>query len=445
MNNILIIGAGRSANALIQYILDESKKHNWFVTVADADHEAAAKKVAGHPNGRATWLDALKVNDRRELIGRSDMVISLLPAHLHLEVAQDCLKLKKHLITASYISKQMYALGDEARDRALIFMGEMGLDPGIDHMSGKQKIDNVKAKGGRLKSFKSFTGGLVAPESDNNPWNYKFSWNPRNVILAGQGTAQYVEDDKLRYVPYNRIFSQTIPVQIPGMGEYEAYVNRDSLLYRDLYDLGPISQLMRGTLRAKGFCRAWNSLVQIGLTDGSFPILDSEEITYHELIDAYVGNIAGSSVKEKVSTLIGETVDSDVIKKLEWLGLFSKRKIRLKNATPALILENLLLEKWLLEPKDKDMVIMQHELEYELARKNHRLTSTLVMKGENSELTAMSKLVGLPMGIFAKLVMLGKINSIGVNIPIMKEVYDPVLDELKDYGVVFTEKEEIIR
>ncbi len=445
MNNILIIGAGRSSNALIQYILEESKKHNWFVTVADADHEVAAKKVGGHPNGRATWLDALKVNDRRELIGRSDMVISLLPAHLHLEVAQDCLKLKKHLITASYISKQMYALGDEARDRALIFMGEMGLDPGIDHMSGKQKIDNVKAKGGRLKSFKSFTGGLVAPESDTNPWNYKFSWNPRNVVLAGQGTAQFVEDDKLRYVPYNRIFAQTMPVHIPGVGEYEAYVNRDSLLYRDLYDLGPISQLLRGTLRAKGFCRAWNALVQIGLTDGSFPILDSEEITYHELIDAYVGNVVGSSVKEKVSTLIGESLDSDVMKKLEWLGLFSKRKIRLKNATPALILENLLLEKWHLEPTDKDMVIMQHELEYELARKNYRLTSTLVMKGENSEVTAMAKLVGLPLGIFAKLVMLGKINSIGVNIPIMKEVYEPVLDELKDYGVIFKEKEEIIK
>ena len=447
MNNILIIGAGRSANALINYVLEQAKTYNWFVTVADADHELAARKVAGHPNGRGTWLDATKVNDRRELIARADVVVSLLPAHLHLELAHDCLKLKKHLITASYISKQLYALGDEARERALIFMGEMGLDPGIDHMSGKQKIDEIKAKGGRLKSFKSYTGGLVAPENDDNPWHYKFSWNPRNVVLAGQGTAQYLEDGKLKYVPYNRIFSQATPVIIPGVeGEYEMYVNRDSLLYRDLYDLGPINNLIRGTLRYKGFSKAWDALVKLGLTDGSFPIFDSEEITYHELMDSYVSNNAvGSSVKEKVAHMIGEAVDSDVMKKLEWLGLFSKKKIRMKSATPALILENLLLEKWKLKDNEKDMVIMQHEFEYEINRQNRRLTSTLVMRGTDGNNTAMSRLVGLPIGIFVKQVMLGKINSIGVNIPVNKEVYEPVLEELKDYGVVFTEKDEAIR
>ncbi len=446
MNNILIIGAGRSSSALIDYVLTEAKTYNWHVTVADADHEAAAKRVGDHPNGRATWLDALKVNDRRELIARADVVVSLLPAHLHLEVAQDCLKLKKHLITASYISKQLYALGDEARERALIFMGEMGLDPGIDHMSGKQKIDQIKAKGGRLKSFKSFTGGLVSPESDNNPWHYKFSWNPRNVVLAGQGTAQYLEDGRLKYVPYNRIFEEAQPLEVQGMGEYEAYVNRDSLLYRDLYDLGPINNLVRGTIRHKGFCRSWNALVKIGLTDGSFPILDSEEITYHELLDAYVSNsLVGGNLKEKIAHLIGESVDSDVIRNLEWLGLFTKKKIRMRSATPALIIENLLLEKWKLQKDDKDMVIMQHELEYELARKNYRVVSTLVMKGTNGEHTAMSRLVGLPLGIFVKHVMLGKINSIGVNIPVMKEVYEPVLKELEDYGVVFKETEKQIK
>lgn len=446
MNNILIIGAGRSSTALIKYVLEQAKNYNWFVTIADADHEAAAKKVAGHPQGRATWLDATKVNDRRELIQRADVVVSLLPAHLHLEVAQDCLKLKKHLITASYISKQMYALGDEARERALIFMGEMGLDPGIDHMSGKQKIDQIKAKGGRLKSFRSYTGGLVAPESDDNPWHYKFSWNPRNVVLAGQGTAQYLEDGKLRYVPYNRIFAQTRTIDVPNMGEYEVYVNRDSLLYRELYDLGPIPNLLRGTIRHKGFCKAWDALVKIGLTDGSFPILDSEDITYHELLDAYVANSApGSSVKEKVANLIGEPVDGETIKKLDWLGLFSKKKIRMRSAAPSLILENLLLEKWKLQDGEKDMVIMQHELEYELARKNYKLTSTMVMTGDDSYSTAMSKLVGLPIGIFVKHVMLGNINSIGVNIPVMKEVYEPVLEELKEYGVVFHEKEELIK
>ena len=446
MNSILIIGAGRSSTALINYVLEQAKKYNWSVTVADSDLEAAKHRVNGHSHGRATWLDALKVNDRRDVIARADVVVSLLPAHLHLEVAQDCLKLKKHLITASYISKQLYALGDEARERALIFMGEMGLDPGIDHMSGKQKIDQIKAKGGRLKSFRSYTGGLVAPESDDNPWHYKFSWSPRNVVLAGQGTAQYLEDGKLKYIPYNRIFSEPRLVNVPEMGEYEAYANRDSLLYRDLYDLGPIPNLLRGTLRHKGYCKSWDALVKIGLTDPSFPILDSEEITYHELIDAYVSNTqVGGSVKDKVAHLIGEDPNSEVIQKLEWLGLFSKRKIRLKSATPALILESLLLEKWKLLDGEKDMVIMQHELEYELARKNYKLTSTMVMKGDGNEQTAMAKLVGLPIGIFVKHVMLGNINSIGVNIPVMKEVYDPVLEELKEYGVIFKEKEILLK
>ena len=314
-------------------------------------------------------------------------------------------------------------------------------------MSGKQKIDEIKAKGGRLKAFRSSTGGLVAPENDDNPWHYKFSWNPRNVVLAGHGTAQYLEDGKLKYVPYNRLFSIAKPIIIPGVeGEFETYINRDSLLYRELYDLGPIPNLIRGTIRYKGFSKAWDALVQIGLTDSSFPILDSEDITYHELIDAYVSSsVQTGSVKEKVAHLIGETVDSDVIKKLEWLGLFSKKKIRMKSATPALILENLLLEKWKLQDNEKDMVIMQHELDYEIARQNRRLTSTLVMYGTDGNNTAMSRLVGLPIGIFVKQVMLGKINSIGVNIPVSKEVYEPVLEELKDYGVIFKEKDVILK
>jgi saccharopine dehydrogenase (NADP+, L-glutamate forming) len=201
MNNILIIGAGRSASALINYVLSKAKEYQWFVTVADADPKLAESKVKDHPNGRAAWLDVMKVNDRREMITRADVVVSLLPAHLHLEVAHDCIKLNKHLITASYVSKEMYRLGDEARDRELIFMGEMGLDPGIDHMSAMQKINEIKEAGGKLTAFRSYTGGLIAPESDDNPWHYKFTWNPRNVVLAGQGTAQYLENGKFRFIP----------------------------------------------------------------------------------------------------------------------------------------------------------------------------------------------------------------------------------------------------
>ena len=343
MNNILIIGAGRSASALIKYVLNKGKEKGWFITVADNNVELAKEKVEGHSNGRAAWLDVMKVNDRRELIERSDVVVSLLPAHLHIEVAHDCIRLKKHLITASYVSKEMYRLGDAARDRELIFMGEMGLDPGIDHMSAKQKIDEIKEKGGKLTSFRSYTGGLIAPESDDNPWHYKFTWNPRNVVLAGQGTAQYLEGGKYKYIPYSRLFKQYKVVDIPGMGEYEMYANRDSLLYKDVYGLNNIPNLIRGTLRHRGFCDAWNALLQIGLTNASFPIDGSEKLTYHEFLEAFLTDEKGNSVKSRIANMIGEDPNSEVMDKLDWLGLFSKKKINLPQATPALILEHLLL------------------------------------------------------------------------------------------------------
>lgn len=443
MNNILIIGAGRSSIALINYVLTKAKENNWSVTVADADPKLAQEKIGMHSNGRAAWLDVTKVNDRRDLIGRADVVVSLLPAHLHIEVGLDCIRLKKHLITASYVSKEMYQLGDDARDRGLIFMGEMGLDPGIDHMSAMQKINEIKDAGGKLTAFRSYTGGLIAPEClKGNPWKYKFTWNPRNVVLAGQGTAQYLEEGKFKYIPYNRLFEEYRTVKVPGFKEpFEVYANRDSLLYREVYGLADIPNILRGTMRYKGFCEAWNALVKIGLTDGSYPILNSGELTYHELMEAYVGPSNGLSVKDRIAELIEESPFSPVMKKLDWLGLFRKKRLNLENATPALILEHLLLDKWKLKKNDKDMIVMQHEFEYELEGKKKQLNSTLVMRGEDSKDTAMARLVGLPMGIFVKLVMEEKIVSRGVNIPVMQEVYNPVLEELKEYGVEFTEEE----
>lgn len=442
MKNVLIIGAGRSATALIGYILNEAPKHNFLVTVGDADIELARRKVKDHTHGRAIWLDASKPNDRREVIARHDVIVSLLPPQMHLEVAQDCIALGKHMVTASYVSKQVFRLGDEARQRALVFMNELGLDPGIDHMSAMQRIHQIKNNGGKINAFYSYTGGLVAPESDDNPWHYKFSWNPRNVVLAGQGTAQFLEDSKLKYIPYRRLFRQYRNVEIPGMGEWEVYANRDSLMYKEAYGLQNIRTMFRGTIRHKGFCDAWNALVRIGLTDATFPIVDSDKLTYHDLMEAFLGiSQHAGSVKDRVAKMIETDPDSDIMQKLEWLGLFSKRRIKLQNATPALILENLLLEKWALQPNDKDMVIMQHVFEYEQQRKRRKMTSTLVMKGTNSEETAMSRLVGLPLGIFVKLLMMGKISTTGVNIPTMPEVYEPVMAELEDYGVKFMEED----
>lgn len=448
MNNILILGAGRSANACIQYVLKNAQTHNWSVVVADADLETATKKVGKHPSGRAVYLDAAKAEERQGLISRADVVISLLPPHMHVEVAYDCIRLKKHLITASYVSKDIYKLSDEFRNNELIFMGEMGLDPGIDHMSAMQKIDEIKAKGGKITAFSSNAGGLVVLEHlVKNPWRYKFTWNPRNVVKAGQGTAQYLENGKFKYIPYNRLFKEYKLIEIPGYDEpFEVYANRDSLLYREAYGLDDIPSLSRGTIRYRGFCDAWNALIQIGLTDGTYPIMDSNKITYHELMEAFLSKPGkpGASVKERVAEMLGESEFSPVMKKLDWLGLFSKKKISTENATPALILEDLLLEKWKLAPKDKDIIIMQHEFEYELGGKKHKLTSTMELKGVDSEDTAMSRLVGLPLGIFAKFLMTNKIQTTGVNIPVRKEIYEPVLEELKEFGVIFHEQEQVL-
>ncbi len=434
---ILIIGAGRSSNALIKYALRQSEQFGWHVTVADADPAAAAAKVNDHPRGKAVWLDVSKVNDRRELIERADIVVSLLPAHLHLEVAQDCIRLKKHLVTASYVSQELYRLGDEARNRELIFMGEMGLDPGIDHMTAMQRINAIRETGATITAFRSFTGGLVAPESNNNPWGYKFTWNPRNVVLAGQGTAQYLQDGKLKFLPYQRLFRTIWDIEVPELGKFEAYANRDSLLYREQYGLDDIPTILRGTLRYPGFAESWAALVRIGLTNADFPILDSEKITYHELMEALAPSGPGS-VKDRIAQMLKLESNGEVMNRLVWLGLFRKKRIKLRDATPALILEKLLLDKWQLGAKDKDLIVMQHQIDYELDGKKYRDVSNLTMKGKNAEDTAMSRLVGLPMGIFVRLISEGRIKATGVHIPTMKEVYEPVLEEMKEYGMELT-------
>lgn len=444
MKNILLIGAGRSATVLIKYLLDNAAENEWFITVADADPQLAQQKIGTHPNGRAAWLDVQKTNDRRDLIARHDVVISLLPVYLHMDVAHDCITLRKHLVTASYVTKEMYRLGDEAKSLDLVFMGEMGLDPGIDHMSAVQKIDEIKAKGGKITAFRSYTGGLVAPENDDNPWRYKISWNPRNVVLAGQGTAQYLEDGKHKYIPYNRLFTSYEQVDIQGVGALEMYPNRDSLLYREAYGIAETQNVIRGTLRHIGFCDAWNAIRKIGLTDNSYPIMDSDTMTYHELMEAYVWKSTVGSVKDRIANLVGTTPDSDIMHKLEFLGLFSKKKIKMPNASPAQILESLLVEKMTLLEKEKDMVIMQHEFDYTLHRQKRRLTSTMLLKGDDATHTAMAKTVGLPVGIFVKLMLQGKVGASGVNIPTSKQVYEPVLEELKQFGVFFKEKDEVL-
>jgi len=441
MNQILIIGSGRSSSAMIRYVLNEAEKNNWFVMVADADLKAAKAQVKGYKNARPVWLDVTKNNDRKDLISRTNVVVSLLPAHLHLEVAHDCIKFQKPYITSSYVSREMYRLGDEARDRELIFTGEQGLDPGLEHIAAKKRIDAIKAKGGKLTAFRSYGGGLVQPEYlKDNPWKFKFTWNPRNLVLMGQGTAQHLENGKKKYIPYNRLFKSWKMVNIEGVGEFEAYPNRDSLLYKDLYDLKNVPNILRGTLRYPGFCDGWNALIQIGLTDGSYPILDSEKMSFHEWMEAYLEEEPGSSVKERMANKLGISPFSKIMKQLEWLGLFSKRRIKFPRATPALLLETILLEKWQLKPGDKDLVLMQHEYDYTLNGEQKTLISTMQLSGSQKNDTALSKVVGLPIAIMLKKLMHGEIKEMGMDTPLKKEVYEDILEELEGFGIVFVDR-----
>ena len=440
MQNILVIGAGRSASSLINYLLTHSVKENWNVTVADMSLDLVKQKTAGHSNARAIQFDINNDSQREEEIKRADIVISMLPASMHMNVAKDCVKFKKHLATASYVSKEMKELDSEAKAAGIILMNEIGLDPGIDHASAMKVIDHIHEQGGELTSFQSFCGGLVAPECNDNPWGYKFSWNPRNVVLAGQGTAQFIEDGQYKYIPYNRLFTQICPVEMEGYGKFEAYANRDSLSYRKIYNLEKIPTMLRGTLRMPGYCKAWNVFVKLGLTDDSYKMEASDTLTYKQLLEAFLP-LGKQSVKEKLIAFMGNEMDAETLSKIEWLGVFEDRKIRLKDATPAQILQDLLEEKWLLKENDKDMIVMQHEFEYSLKGQNKKIISSLVVKGEDQTYTAMAKTVGLPLAISAKLILQGKIKARGVTIPTTKEIYEPVLAELETLGVKFEEKE----
>lgn len=439
MKHILIIGAGRSSTALINYLIKTAEEQAWKVTVADSDIDIAKAKTAHSDVAEGVELDVNDEAIRQDLIRDKDIVVSLLPAFLHPIVAKDCLLFSKHLVTASYLNEEIRNMEAEAISKGLLFMGEMGLDPGIDHMSAMKTIHEIKESGGELSAFYSYTGGLIAPESDDNPWSYKFTWNPRNVVLAGQGTAQYLNKGKIKYIPYNRLFSERKVIQVPELGPYDVYANRDSLPYRTLYGLDDIPTILRGTIRANGYCDAWNTLVRIGLTDDSFDLDLSTIKTYGQLVESF---ILGSypDVKTGVANFLGLSVDDEIIRKLEWTELFSDRPIRLKKATPAQALEDLLLDKWALKKEDKDMIIMQHQFEYELDGAKKKIVSSMVTKGEDAVNTSMAKTVGLPVAILVKLILQGKVTLTGVHIPVMSEVYNPVLDELKDYGIDFIDE-----
>lgn len=442
MKTILILGAGRSSSALISYLLQQAAVNSWNVVIGDVSEAAALQRLGGSARGRGVSFDVNKDEESRSIIQSADIVVSLLPAHLHIVVAKHCLALSKSLLTASYVSNEMQELHEEAKSKNILLLNECGLDPGIDHMSAMQVIDKIKAQGGTMLSFDSFTGGLISPDTDpENPWRYKFTWNPRNVVMAGQGTARFLQQGQFKYIPYHQLFKRVTPVTVPGYGEYEGYANRDSLKYLTTYGLAGIQSMLRGTLRNKGYCSAWDVLVQLGCCDDSFMMEGLERMTHRDFINAFLNYDSQLMVEEKLCIGFKVLPNGTEMQRLRWSGFFDRELIGIKEGTPAQVLEHILNKKWKLKPDDKDLVVMWHRFVYTIEGKKKEIQASLVSTGDDSSYTAMAKTVGLPLGIATKLLLQGKISSRGVVIPVVKELYDPILKELSETGIALTEIE----
>lgn len=442
MKMILVLGAGRSASSLIDYLINECKSNGWNLRVGDYALPLAKEKCNGAEVAEAFQFDILNEQQRAEEIKKADIVISMLPANFHPIVAELCVEYGVHMLTASYVSKEMKALDEKAKQKGVFLLNECGLDPGIDHMSAMQVIDKIRDEGHELTAFESFTGGLLAPDTDDdNPWQYKFTWNPRNVVLAGQGVVKFIQEGKYKYIPYQKLFRRTEQVHIPGYGYFEGYANRDSLKYLDVYNLRGISTIYRGTFRRPGFCRTWDIFVQLGATDDTYELEGVDKMTHREFINSFLSYNPNDSIELKLAHYLGLDLDGPEMHRMRWVGMFDNELVGLDKGTPAQILEHILKKKWTLDPEDKDMIVMWHKFEYLEKGQKREIHSTLVATGDDSVNTAMSKTVGLPIGIAAKLLLKGEINETGVHIPIKKEIYTPILNELEMLGFEMSEKQ----
>jgi saccharopine dehydrogenase (NADP+, L-glutamate forming) len=421
MKNILLFGAGKSATFLIDYLGHEIQKYNWEITIVDSNLELIQSKIKGIGHAHAVAINIENEVQRRPLIQNADLVISLLPPSLHFLIGRDCVKFKKNLLTASYTDEQVKKLESEIKENNLFFLYEMGLDPGIDHMSVMQLITKIRAEGGRIKSFKSHTGGLVAPQSDDNPWHYKISWNPKNVVMAGSSGAIFKENGAIKEVSYQDLFSECKQVNIDNLGKLAFYPNRNSLGYIDIYRLEDPETFIRTTLRYPEFCEGWKCIVDSGLTNDK-KVLDPGGNTFRDWSSPILPFISPKNQNLFI-----------------YLGFFEDHPLPVSAKTSAEVLQYLLETKLMMQPNDKDMVVMLHEIDYDLPEGSRSLRSSLIVTGDDVRKTAMAKTVGLPLGIAAKLILLGKLDLVGLHIPILPEIYEPVLAELRTHGIYFNE------
>ena len=442
MNQILLFGAGKSATVLIKYLVANASKEGWNLTVADANLEMAREKLNNSPFGKAVSFDITDDTKRRSFISNADIVISMLPPSLHGKVARDCLQFSKHLLTASYVDDEMRSMKNEIADRQVLFLCEMGLDPGIDHMSAMMLIDRLRAKGGKIVSFKSHCGGLVAPESDDNPWHYKISWNPRNIVMAGKAGAVYKMNGKIIEQPYETLFDTNGMVSIPQLGTLQYYPNRDSLSYISLYSLESTVTFLRTTLRDPDFCKGWKYIIKIGLTDESpNSHLLEKECSFREWLDKSVASRTTATNFEGFLATIVDDKERTLVKQMfGYLGLFDNKIIPGYAKSSADVLQFAMENKLSLQANDKDMIVMLHQFEYDLDGRREIINTCLVVKGDDRVNTAMAKTVGLPLGIATKFVLNGTIKSRGLRIPVSKDIYEPVLSELEQYDIKFNEE-----
>jgi len=433
-NRVLVLGAGLVTNPLIQYLL---KIEGVELTVATRTVSKAEKMIAGHARGRAVALDIEDDAATRELIENCDLVISLVPWIHHLKVAKLAIELKKQMVTTSYVSEEMAALDGAAREAGIIILNEIGLDPGIDHMSAMKIIHQVQAEGGKVTGFLSNCGGLPAPEANTNPWGYKFSWSPRGVVLAARNTAKYLWSGKKVDVPGSELFADVQPLDVEDLGAYEVYPNRDSLGYQEIYGLEGVETLKRGTIRNLGHCATWKALADCGWFE--LKDVDVGGKSYARLFAGLIGS--KGELREDLAAFLKMEVDADPLQRMEWLGLFSDEPIPGKPKTTILdVLADRLLVKLPYEKNERDMIVLQHDFdaEYPDGRKEH-ITSALVAMGIPGGDSAMARTVSLPAAIATRMILEGKINETGVHIPVKPEIYEPVMAELETLDISFKE------
>lgn len=438
MQNILLFGAGKSSSTLIEYLKVSIEKNGWYLTIADMYLPAAQQKAGNHKGVKATALDIHDGEARATLIKSADVVVSLLPPSLHIEVAKDCIQYEKHLLTASYVDTEMEKLKPQIAEKQLFFLCEMGLDPGIDHMSAMKMIDEVKEAGGTITSFQSHCGGLIAPESDNNLWHYKITWNPANVVNAGKAGAVFKKDGEVQHVPYQQLFVPGNYVDVPGADRLAFYPNRDSISYIDLYQLPEAKTFIRTTLRHPDFILGWRSVVDAGLTDADL-IRDKNLTTYREFYQHYFSQKGNAEKFQRLLNAESEKSSDIETAQLLFLGLTEREPIPEGLVYPNEILQSLLEKKLMMQSADKDRVVMLHELGYHLNGEERGLTGFIDIVGDDAIHTAMAKTVGLPLAIATELLMKGVFVNRGLFIPTAKWIYTPVLESLAAHGIVFRE------